>query len=93
MELKQHHFLWLAFAVVAGLLFWDIRQKYPKPAVVTDTGQPNGGIDSLVVTPGEEPPNYLTYNQPYAFAPPVVNILPETTDGQIGQSPKIQICC
>ncbi len=31
-------------------------------------------------------PEYLTYNQPYAFGPPVYNALPQITAGQAGQS-------
>lgn len=30
--------------------------------------------------------NYMVYNQPYLFAPPVANILPETASGILGQS-------
>lgn len=31
-------------------------------------------------------PAYLMYNQPWAFAPPVANILPTRSMGQIGQT-------
>lgn len=29
--------------------------------------------------------NYLTYNQPFMFAPPIANVLPQVASGQLGQ--------
>lgn len=31
-------------------------------------------------------PNYMVYNQPFLFSPPVANILPATASGILGQS-------
>lgn len=87
MTLKQEHVLFFAFAILAIILLWDMKQK-TGAVVETPLQDPIDPFASNIATPSNsaDGPTYLTYNAPYAFAPPTSMLLPETTSGQIGQS-------
>ena len=65
------------FAIVIGTI---AKSYFPDgmPAIVDASYK--------VITNGPRNVNYLTYNQPYLFGPPVANLLPSQSSGMLGQS-------
>lgn len=86
---NEKRFLFLAFVVLAGVLFWDYRTR-SEPVAQSDASVPQGAqdvgvsntLDNSSMVSG---PSYMTYNQPWAFSPPIANFLPASTVGQEGQ--------
>lgn len=76
----------LALAFV-GLVFVLLFQRSPE--IKAPTSAPYRDVDesstnqNASMTTG---PEYLMYNTPWAFAPPVMNTLPTVTAGQVGQT-------
>lgn len=66
-----------------GILLW----KQEKEESAAEDFSQNGAI-SIVPTPLNTAfgPEYLTYNQPYLFAPPVYAMVPQQSVGQVGQA-------
>lgn len=66
----------LCLAVIA----WLVMHLRPIPA--QDAIVEAAGPDTSMA----EGPNYLIYNMPWAFSPPVGNILPQRSAGLLGQN-------
>lgn len=64
----------LGFLAVAAIILYVQRPD-------TDAPPTEAEIDAEYI-----PVSYLTYNQPYMFAPPVANILPPAASGILGQA-------
>lgn len=86
MEKEKFHFLlWFAVAALAVIVLWEI-QRPVAASITAPTVDPASPTDSIILTPeNSSGTDYLTYNTPWAFAPPVQNVLPTTTIGQVGQ--------
>lgn len=78
MTQEETTFVGIAVLALAALVIYDVRSKN---AAVTTDAPPLDPIQAMQ-TSG---PQYLLYNQPWAFSPPVGNVLPSVTAGQIGQ--------
>lgn len=65
--------------LVAILLYHFTDLKSNAVTAENDVAAPD-----LLVPSGQA--NYMTYNQPFLFSPPVANILPATASGILGQS-------
>lgn len=96
MEFKQEHLLFFAFAVLAVIVLWDIKNKTAPANLNADQNieapQPDytdQGINLPTPDNIAEAANYLTAAQPYYFAYPPYQSLPETTSGQIGETANI----
>lgn len=82
----------ITLAVVGLLIMAVIIWRKPIVAVITGEDEPEPQVDEIGVsqTPDKRDMRnvraYLSYNLPYAFAPPVGNFLPSITAGQVGQT-------
>jgi len=65
--------------LVALLLYHFTDLKNNNITAADDLAAPD-----LLVPSGQA--NYMTYNQPFLFSPPVANVLPATASGILGQS-------
>lgn len=81
---REKTFIVLVCVAVGALLVWKMRQA---PAITAGTQSYNPN-ESIVPTPANTGVGleYMIYNQPFMFSPPVQNIMPYLTNGAIGQN-------
>lgn len=75
MDRNEKLFIALAVIALAAVVLFKIKQPV-NPAEKPIDGSP----DSI---PAPQGPEYLTYNQPYGFGPPLQNVLPNLASGVI----------
>ena len=81
MDKQEKIILGIAFAAAVGIVVFQTRRaEAPTMAEPTQTAVPESSPR------GQNGPAYLTYNTPWAFAPPVANFMPTMTSGQVGQT-------
>lgn len=78
MTREETTFVGIALLGLAALVIYDVRTKN---AVATPDAPTLDPLQAMQSTG----PAYLIYNQPWAFSPPVGNVLPAVTSGQAGQ--------
>lgn len=80
----------ITLAVVGLLILAVLIWRKPIVAAIAESEIPV--VDEIGVsmnrlnTSMTKGPDYLMYNMPYAFSPPIGNFLPSITAGQIGQT-------
>lgn len=90
MEKDEKILLVFAGAALVAVILWKAtgNMRLPNALDLETGGMP---IQAAGVSQDPTPqgaavgPLYLTYNAPWAFAPPVGNIVPTATSGQIGE--------
>jgi len=77
--------LLLAFAALAAIVLFRNKPQIADVFVEEEPSAMESGDGVLTPANTALGPDYLMYNQPWAFTAPVMNFLPATTTGQIGQ--------
>lgn len=83
MNKAERVFLWIIGVVLVALVIFKVAPRLREMSANTDAVTSNAGDASMTTGP-----EYLMYNAPYAFAPPVSNFMPNSVIGQIGQTIK-----
>lgn len=84
--LKEERIIYtlIGLVAVAALISMFVKNYNPANGMQIDNTDLTGAAH-VVVTNGARNSEFLTYNQPYAFSPPVANLLPNQASGMLGQ--------